>query len=487
MRAFLGGVVIGIIAVDLGGIGMLGAVAGAVLFGASVVQVVVSRSRQSFLKLFIGVAGFVCAVIATSEQIVLYETTARSLQGCIGHACTYQGQVIGAATQKKNGDEYEVAITRVEEIPIATRVLVTQPPFSDLHDGDNVTLMGSLHVPAAFTATNGKVVDYPRLLRARGIHGTIRLAHVEHTGNERSLGVKARAFTSGAEQTIDAAIREPAAGLASGVLFGEKHALTEQLEMVFRRTGLSHITVLSGSNIAILIAFLFAVFRFTPLSMRVVITICVIGMFVLATGVTAPSLRAALMGGLVLVARSVGKGTTGLDVLVATSVALLLYTPLSLIGDVSLQLSLLATYGVVYVAPLLEHAWERSIPQPLLPLLASTAAALIMVSPWVIYAFGSISIVAPIANMLVVPIVPVVMFWVACTVVSMPVLPPLSFVCGAVAEVLLRFIIVSAEYLSAFPAASLTMPPISIWSVCAMYALIGIYVVRLRKQALSHA
>jgi len=91
---------------------------------------------------------------------------------------------------------------------------------------------------------------------------------------------------------------------------------------------------------------------------------------------------------------------------------MLAVNPLLLLGDVGFQLSFLAVMGIIYLGPTLRN-WLRFIPEErfvnLRSILFMTFSAYIFTLPILIYNFGRISLVGPIVNVLVLPIVPLIM------------------------------------------------------------------------------
>src|SRR3989338_7853383 len=102
---------------------------------------------------------------------------------------------------------------------------------------------------------------------------------------------------------IALALPEPHAGLAGGITAGDKRGLGEDLSEVFRTVGLTHIVVLSGYNIMIVVfglGWLFArmhVGRWVEFGLGVSIA----AFFALMTGLASASVRAAAMASIAMV------------------------------------------------------------------------------------------------------------------------------------------------------------------------------------------
>nr|WP_283243632.1 DNA internalization-related competence protein ComEC/Rec2 [Feifania hominis] len=212
-------------------------------------------------------------------------------------------------------------------------------------------------------------------------------------------------------------------GLASGVLLGDKQGLRDATILSFRRAGLSHIMAVSGMHMAFLVSLLTALLgalRLGPRKKAVLVSVGVIA-FMLLTGCTPSATRSALM---VLIAQGAVlcyREADTLTSLAAAVAAILVVNPYAA-GDVGLQLSFTATLGIVLWATRLSGVFRRPIersrlPKPAVRLLGGAAAvvatslsATAATVPVLAVQFGTISLAAPLSNLLVVFAVSVLFF-----------------------------------------------------------------------------
>jgi len=146
---------------------------------------------------------------------------------------------------------------------------------------------------------------------------------------------------------INQLLPEPHAGLLSGILFGTKATLSKELYAALVATGTLHIVALSGMNITILTAIVAAALGpFFSKRVASLITIVIIILFILFVGPSPSVIRAGIMGGISLIAISLGRQYWSLYTLILAVGIMLLLRPLW-IGDLSFQLSVLATLGIV--------------------------------------------------------------------------------------------------------------------------------------------
>jgi competence protein ComEC len=208
---------------------------------------------------------------------------------------------------------------------------------------------------------------------------------------------------------IIAAVPEPQSSLLSGILLGNRIKLDKELVEQFRLVGLSHIIAVSGYNLTILVANVRSIFR--PIFGRNAfwLGLAVIGLFIIITGAPPSILRAGLMIGLILLGEYLGRPTNPLLILLTAAGLLTLFEP-KIILDVGFQLSVAATYGLMRVSPIIRNGLQKlKIPTTLATILGETIGAVLLTSPIILLVFERLSIVSPLTNVLVVPLIPLVM------------------------------------------------------------------------------
>ncbi|MGC8839638.1 MAG: ComEC/Rec2 family competence protein, partial [Anaerolineae bacterium] len=206
--------------------------------------------------------------------------------------------------------------------------------------------------------------------------------------------------------------------------------------------------------------------------------------YVLFVGLEPPVVRAGLTGTLALLALLLHRQALALNSLAAAGIAMTAWRPF-LLWDASFQLSFAATLGLIAFASPLEAAarrWlSRHLPEALAvrlvawlnePLFVSLAAQ-IMVLPLLLHGFGRLSLVAPLANLLVLPAQPLLMAWGAAATATGMVWMPLGQALGAVAWLLLSWTLGVADALARLPFASLKVPPWGWGPVVLFYLVLG--------------
>ena len=198
--------------------------------------------------------------------------------------------------------------------------------------------------------------------------------------------------------------------LARGLILGGSQDFSDEVGGALKNSGTSHLTAVSGYNVAIITVILFNFLRFRSKKLAIGLTSVILLSFVFLTGLTPSVLRAALMGGAYLLAKILGRPKMTLHFLMLAGLILVLSNPFMLY-NVGFLLSFAATYGLILAGNLTTGILKQKqgAIKVLLTTLGETVIAQIFVMPILLYYFGKISTVAPISNILILPIIPLAM------------------------------------------------------------------------------
>ena len=275
------------------------------------------------------------------------------------------------------------------------------------------------------------------------------------------------------ELTINKTLPEPQSSLLAGLLLGIRREMPASLLEDFSRTGTTHIIALSGYNITIVASVLMAFFGFLTIPRRHSFWLAIIGIvfFVWLAGFQVSLIRAAIMGVLVLVAIRSGRLYSVTNALVFAGALMVLWDPFILLHNVSFQLSFLATMGIIYLFPFFKRFGE---------ILGMTLAAQFMVLPLIGYYFSEFSLISPLANILILPVIPVTMLFGFFSTLAGFLWVPLAQILSIPAWLLLTYQIKVVEILSRVPFASLELPQFHwLWLVF-LYVIILLWILRKR-------
>ena len=209
------------------------------------------------------------------------------------------------------------------------------------------------------------------------------------------------------DQKISHFLPTPQAQLLAGITLGLKKDLPSDLKLALRDTSTLHMVVVSGQNLSLLAALLLGLSGILTRKVAIILTFFVISGYVVLTGGQIPVIRAALMAYLSNLAAFLGRQNDGFWVLILIAGLMLLINPLW-INDLSFQLSFLATFGVIVVAPILLK-FLKEWPTLIKNNLAVTVGAQLMVLPVISQNFHQISIVSIPTNLLTLWTIPYIM------------------------------------------------------------------------------
>lgn len=264
--------------------------------------------------------------------------------------------------------------------------------------GDTLSLNGVL-TPAQHGAPAGVLAEM------RGAQATITARGGGNPLLARLFDLRLRLA-----QTIQRTLPEPEAALLIGILLGLKTPVLRTRLALFTATGTIHLVVPAGLKVAMLAEIARRVMRPLGRWPRLGGPLAMVAVYAALGGGGPAAIRAAIMGALLVLAGSLGRRY---NVYTALALAALLMTasePL-LIYDAGFQLTTLATLGI----PLLTPPLQRLLLIPLRRIgwgigtgiaesLAVTMAAQIATAPVLALTFGEVSLIAPIANLLTVPL-----------------------------------------------------------------------------------
>jgi competence protein ComEC len=207
-----------------------------------------------------------------------------------------------------------------------------------------------------------------------------------------------------------AVLPDPERGLLPGLVVGDTSRLDPVLHEQFRLAGLTHLTAVSGTNLAILLGAVLLALRqaTTRPAVLAIAGLLVVGAFVLVARPSPSVLRAAAMGLVALLGLATGRPRAAVSALAAAAVALLAYDS-ALSTDPGFVMSVLATGALLTIAPPWATALrDRGVPAGLAEAAAVAAACDLVTAPVVAAISGRISLVAIPANVLAEPVVALV-------------------------------------------------------------------------------
>jgi competence protein ComEC len=284
------------------------------------------------------------------------------------------------------------------------RCSAQMPAYPRLIGGDTISWSGGIRALGDS--------DYDRYLAAQGVVASCQATALTIVRHDDSPAGRLEALRQASGDALQRVLPEPGGGLAAAILIGLRDRVDRGVAAAFTAAGVSHIVAISGWNIAIVAAVVAALLRGRlARRRRAIVTIVAIVGYTLFAGASASVLRAAVMAGVAMAAVESGRGSRVM-VGLAWATAMMIVAEPATIADVGFQLSAAATAGlVVWAGPLTDWlgAWAPRIPGPLRESLGVSLAAQAATLPIALLTFGRLALIAPLANLVAVPLVPPVM------------------------------------------------------------------------------
>lgn len=313
----------------------------------------------------------------------------------VGRTAQMVGNVSSEPDVRDTGVSYLVTVNHlikggVSEI-VSGKVRVRVSRSVEWGYGDRLTLRARLYPAIALPPDVGGVMQFPRVLT--------RLPESSGWG-QWITSIRRRL-----EDNINAWLPEPEAALLIAVAVGAHTAALGDLGKPLIASGLIHVIAISGIKVALVAGMLYQLSALTGRRLiALVFPVSGIVVYVALTGFTPAGLRSGSMWALVLIAGYLGRSTVAL-VSLAFAVAVMVAIDPSLLWDLGFQMSVCGTVSIVALATPLSNRFTR-IPTPFRQALCVTIAAQVGTLPVVISGFHTVAVWGPLANMVVLPLLP---------------------------------------------------------------------------------
>lgn len=314
-----------------------------------------------------------------------------------------QAQELKSATSQK----ITGTILSIEKHPelAGETIIINTKRFPVVEKADVVNVLCLLERPEPFEG-----FAYDKYLASQGIYLLCQNAEVRVVGKDVSVRKKPFEFGRIAiADSIGELWSRPVSSLVAGLLLGTRESFPEQTLIDFRRAGVTHIIALSGFNISILIVFieLIMIRLLIPKRIRLYSIFGGILLFTVFVGAGASITRAAIMGSLAVLAKNIARDVSPLRIMIITAAVMTMFQPYILMFDVGFQLSFVSTLGLIYLTPVMERilGWVPNI-FGIKESLTTTLAATLTTLPLILYQFEQLSVVSPVANILILPLIP---------------------------------------------------------------------------------
>lgn len=375
------------------------------------------------------------------------------------------------------------------------QVLLTTNLYPSYDYGDFLEIKGELEAPPLIEG-----FDYTAYLARYDIYSVMYYPQVEKVSGTltrpQSVYLTLINFKQYLKSLLDLNLPEPEAGLADALLLGYRRTVDREDLDIFARVGLSHLIAISGSHITILSAMIINFFLALGFSRRrsLLIIFFFLGLYPLLTGLAASAVRSAVMGALAFGAVYYQRLSSLLRALIFAAVLMLLFNARLLRNDIGFQLSFLAILGIIYLYPIGEKATRRLVDKTRLKSKAKnilktifdtinlTLVAQIVILPIALINFEQLSLIAPLANVLVLwtfaPLLAALIIGIFITAL----IPAAGFLWFLPAYLLLKYIFTVSALLARPPWAAVTITGFNWYWGGGYYLTLGVIIFFLNRK-----
>jgi competence protein ComEC len=419
--------------------------------------------------------GFLCITALLIVRVAfLVEAPETAVTQSIGSTVVVAGSVGDDPDKRATSLRVTIDAKTINNKEGGGRFIAILPRETELHYGDTVEVRGNLTAPDTFETATGRVFDYPGYLSVHGVtalmqRATLRTVSPGGWSLTGSLLSVKHAFESALERVMD----EPDVSLMEGLILGEKRGLPDFLTQAFIFAGLIHVVVLSGFNMSVVSEAVLRFFgSFLPRTLALSSGAFAVVLFALMSGGGAATVRACIMGLIAILARYMRRPTVALRTLMVAAVVMIIWNPLVVLYDTGFILSILATFGLITISPVIEQKilWIPNYKHfDLRSIAASTMSVQIFVLPALLYLTGVLSVFALPANVLALPVVPFAMLFGFVAGLLALVHPVLALVPALLGSLLVKWMLLVATTAASLPLSSATVEAFPLWVALVAY------------------
>lgn len=322
----------------------------------------------------------------------------------LGSSLNFSGEVRICADPDIRREEVKYIICPlVNEFENGFRYIWSADLYPKFKYGDVLKVYGELELPS-----DEADFSYRNFLKIYKVAYLFESKSYDLVRSESSFLRSVLDFKEFLIKSLDTNLHEPISSLAAGLLLGVKRGFSDELMLQLKNTGLTHLIAVSGFNVSLIILALNRSLFFVPRFVKFYIIVVFLGIFGILTGLSPSVVRAIIMGVISVLALEMGSEINFFRIILLTSIFMFLINPYTVWFDAGFHLSFLATLGVVYLS---KFFMLKFLPKVfgLQESFALTIASQIATLPVIILNFGLVSVISPVANLLVAPLIPILM------------------------------------------------------------------------------
>jgi competence protein ComEC len=197
------------------------------------------------------------------------------------------------------------------------------------------------------------------------------------------------------------------ASLVSGMTLGSKQYLSPELVSKLKKTGTTHVVVASGMNIVLVAGAVFALsLKFVSRRRAAFVAIVFSWIYTLIAGFEAPLVRASIMMTISTIALIGGRVYSAARALILTGLIMIIVKPYWAF-DIGFQLSFVSTLSLICLGKRIDKLFSK-VPSLFRESFSTSLAAQMGVGPLIYIYFGTINLISPFINALILWCVPAI-------------------------------------------------------------------------------
>lgn len=313
------------------------------------------EKRNCILKFLLFILVLIIGIINIKQLDSAYEKFYKSIEK--QDEVQIEAIVVSSEEEKDYSYTYEIKILKIDgnEKYKGIKMILNlkkskQKENMVLQYGDYITAKGEFNIPD--TARNYGGFDYREYLKSKKIYGTIYVKeNIELLAREKGtiFGKIVHDIQNSIKNNMREILPKETSDLCVGILIGIRNDISEEVELNFKESNLTHMLAVSGSHVTYIILGLTAILSKTDKKVSKVVTILFLIFFMVLTGCTPSVIRACIMGIIMLISKLVYRRSDIWTNLALSTLTILLINPYTIL-DIGFQLSYGGTIGIVLLS-----------------------------------------------------------------------------------------------------------------------------------------
>lgn len=387
---------------------------------------------------------------------------------------TIEGKVISFPKHHESYQSFFLVSEKISNLELKLKIkCMNYTSNSDILKGDFIKVICDLSQSRIYK--NPSVYDYSTYLANKKTFfiATIKEISIIRRSKQVKFQQLILSIRNYIAETIKKNLSEENSSIILKMFIGDEEALKREVKDVFSDAGVMHVLVVSGLHVGYVLAFVLFISRIflIPKNIAFLITIPTVLLYAHVTGLNPPVVRATITSITGIICFLLTREKSVYHALVLSAFLILLFDPVSIFTP-SFQLSFSAYFGIIYLYKKLNKFIPKSFPLSIITgILFLSLSAQLFVAPWVAYYFNKVSLIAVVANLLVVPLVGFILYFVF-TMCLFGFLPKIANIISKFVDILVSLLNDVTHFFANLPCAVVRVPTPSILFIFYYYCLL---------------